>query len=111
MPDRGSNLPGFRDVQLAFAANIRNPEASAAPPGIEPRRMKIYQDLFYNNIENFLATSFPVAKQVLGHERWHALAREFLHTHPSESPYFLEISLATSPTSSVSMAILVNSLK
>ncbi len=54
--------------------------------------MKIYLDLFYNNIEGFLASGFPVTKKVLGDVRWHGLVREFVHLHPSESPYFLEIS-------------------
>lgn len=54
--------------------------------------MKIYLELFYNNIEGFLASGFPVAKKVLGEARWHMLVREFVHLHPSESPYFLEIS-------------------
>jgi hypothetical protein len=88
----GSNLPDFRAAQLAFAAHIRNPEDNPAPADIEPRRMKIYLELFYNNIEGFLASGFPVLKRVLGEERWHALTREFIHRHPSESPYFLEIS-------------------
>ena len=54
--------------------------------------MQIYLNLFYNNIENFLASGFPVAKKVLGEDRWHQIVREFVHRHPSESPYFLEIS-------------------
>lgn len=88
----GSNLPDFRAAQLAFAAHIRNPEVNPPPADVEPRRMKIYLDLFYNNIESFLAGGFPVAKKVLGQDCWHRLVREFVHRHPSESPYFLEIS-------------------
>ncbi len=88
----GSNLPSFRAVQLDFAAHIRNPEQHPRPAGIEARRMQIYLDLFYNNIEGFLASTFPVAKRVLGDKLWHALARQFVHEHPSESPYFLDIS-------------------
>lgn len=92
MPRPGSNLPDFRATQLDFAAHIRHPDLHPRPADVEARRMKIYLDLFYNNIENFLASGFPVAKQVLGGERWHRLAREFVHSHASESPYFLEIS-------------------
>ncbi len=92
MPRPGSNLPDFRAAQIDFAAHIRNPAENPAPAGLEARRLKIYQELFYNNIESFLASGFPVAKQVLGRDRWHALAREFVHRHGSESPYFLEIS-------------------
>ena len=92
MSHRGSNLPEFRQQQLDFAAFIRDPEHNPAPGGIEARRMQIYQRLFYNNIEGFVAHAFPVAKQVLGDERWHDLVRDFVHQHASESPYFLEIS-------------------
>lgn len=92
MPRRGDNLPGFVAAQLEFAAHIRNPEAHPRPADVEPRRMQIYLDLFYNNIESFLASAFPVSKSLLDGERWHGLVRDFLHRHPSESPYFLEIS-------------------
>ncbi len=92
MPRPGSNLPGFREAQLEFAAHIRNPDVNPRPLDVEPRRMKIYLELFYNNIEGFLASGFPIAKKVLGEERWHRLVRQFVHLHPSESPYFLVIS-------------------
>jgi len=92
MPERGGNLPDFRASQLEFAAHIRNPEENPRPVDVEARRMAIYVELFYNNIERFLASGFPVARKVLGSDRWHGLVREFVHRHPSESPYFLEIS-------------------
>jgi len=92
MSKRGSNLPGFRAAQIEFSAHIRNPEVHPRPADVEERRMRIYLKLFYDNIENFLASAFPVAKRVLGNETWHSLVREFVHMHPSTSPYFLEIS-------------------
>jgi len=91
VPAPGSNLPDFRQVQLDFAAHIRNPETSERPAGIESRRMQIYIDLFYNNIENFLSNNFPIAKEVIAGERWDKLAREYVHKHVAHSPYFLEI--------------------
>jgi hypothetical protein len=93
MPQPGSNLPDFRAVQLAFAAHIRNPDVHPRPADVEPRRMQIYLDLFFNNIESFLANSFPIAKQILvARGRWQGLVREFVHEHASTSPYFLQIS-------------------
>jgi uncharacterized protein len=93
VPRPGDNLPGFRARQLEFAAHIRHPEVNAPPADVEPRRMQIYLDLFYNNIESFLSSAFPVARQILDSDRrWHPLVRAFLHLHPSASPYFLEIS-------------------
>jgi uncharacterized protein len=88
----GENLPGFRARQLEFAAHIRDPHAHPRPADVPERRMRIYRELFYNNIESFLASAFPVAKRVLDGERWHGLVRGFISRHPSESPYFLEIS-------------------
>ncbi len=87
----GNNLPGFREVQLEFAAHIRHPHLNPVPAGIEPRRMKIYANLFFNNIENFLATTFPITKSLLSADHWHEMTRDFVHRHISESPYFLEI--------------------
>lgn len=88
----GNNLPRFKELQLDFAAHLRDPEANPPPAGIEPRRMQIYQDLVYNNVESFLASSFPITKQILSDVLWHTLVRDFLRRHPSESPYFLDIS-------------------
>ncbi len=92
MSDAGSNLPDFKAVQLDFAAHIRNPDVNPAPADIEPRRMKIYIELFYNNIKSFLDSAFPIAREVVGEELWRVLVREFVYRHPSESPYFLQIS-------------------
>ena len=54
--------------------------------------MRIYVDLFYNNIERFVANAFPVAKQLMAVDAWHELVRGFLRTHRATTPYFHEIS-------------------
>lgn len=82
----------FQRRQAAFAAHIRNPENAALPDGIEDRRMAIYRDLFFNNLNSFLAGAFPVCHRLLGELRWKALVREFMTGHRCETPYFLEIS-------------------
>lgn len=82
----------FQDSQLAFAAHIRHPQLNAAPTDLEDRRLAIYRDLFYNNIEGFLASGFPVLRSILGDCLWHKMVRDFIHNHQSHSPYFLQIS-------------------
>ena len=47
-------MADFRQRQAAFAAHLRDPEAHPAPPGIEPRRMAVYRELFFNNIAGLL---------------------------------------------------------
>ena len=53
--------------------------------------MRIYAELFYNNVEGFLSGTFPVARSVLDDSAWHALVRDFFDRHRSRSPLFLEI--------------------
>ncbi|MEM7096999.1 MAG: putative DNA-binding domain-containing protein [Pseudomonadota bacterium] len=88
---KGTNLPGFVATQLDFSAHIRNPEKNPRPSDIEPRRMQIYLDLFFNNVNGFVTSTFPVLKSLMTQERWLRLVRDFFESHPSESPYFLQI--------------------
>jgi hypothetical protein len=91
MPTPGSNLPRFLDTQLEFAAHIRDPSNNPCPSDVEARRMQVYVDLFYNNIQAFLANIFRITKSVLGSDAWHLMVRAFVARHRSTSPYFQEI--------------------
>lgn len=82
----------FKAVQYAFTAHIRDPEHCAAPEGIEDRRINIYRSLFYNNIEGFVSSGFPVLRSLYSDEDWHAMVRSFFIKHECHTPYFLEIS-------------------
>lgn len=81
----------LRRQQYALAAHLRDPRAHPPPPGIEERRLAIYRDLFFNNIEGLLAGNFPVIRKTLGEERWRALVRDFYAQHRSRTPLFPEI--------------------
>jgi len=83
--------PAFIQQQYAFAAHIRDPRHNAAPVGIEDRRMGIYRELFFNNVEGFLASSFPVLRELMDDDSWHDLARDFFARHRCHSPLFLDI--------------------
>lgn len=82
----------FVETQQAFMAYIRDPDNQPAPSGIESRRLKIYQELFFNNIEGFVSSAFPVLKSLYPATQWLALVRQFFVKHHCKSPYFLEIS-------------------
>jgi uncharacterized protein len=85
-------LPAFKKHQFEFTAHIRNPEKNSMPAGIEDRRMQIYRDLLYNNVEGFIASGFPVIREIYDDENWHRMIRDFFAHHQCRSPYFLEIS-------------------
>lgn len=83
--------PAFQRYQYAFSAHIRDPKLHKRPPGIEARRMAIYNELLYNNIESFLLTCFPVMRKMLSNRRWGKLVRGFFSSHRSHTPYFRQI--------------------
>ncbi len=87
----GTAKPEFMQQQYAFAAHIRDPQRNAAPAGIEDRRMGIYRELFYNNVEGFLNNAFPVLRTIVDDASWHAMARDFFSRHHCRTPLFLEI--------------------
>ena len=84
--------PGdFRRQQAAFAAHLRDPQAHPAPAGIEPRRIAVYRELFFNNIAGLLGSTFPVIRRTLGEDAWKALVRRFYARHASRTPLFPEL--------------------
>ena len=85
-------VPEFKKHQYEFTAHIRDPKKNAKPDGIEDRRMGIYRELLYNNIEGFIASGFPVIHTIYSDKNWQDMVRDFFARHKSHSPYFLEIS-------------------
>ncbi len=79
------------EQQRAFAAHLRDPDRVPAPADIEPRRMAIYRELFFNNVVDLLGGAFPVARRILGTDRWRRLVRDFYAGHHAHTPYFLEL--------------------
>lgn len=82
----------FQKIQYEFAAHLRNPDKNPRPQAIEDRRMGIYRDLFYKNVEGFISGGFPILRKLYSDERWHNMVRDFFSRHQCKSPYFLEIS-------------------
>ncbi|MBL1141237.1 MAG: DUF2063 domain-containing protein [Proteobacteria bacterium] len=78
----------FQDVQTVFTRHMRDPKNNPAPAGIEERRIKIYSDLVYNNIESFIANSFPVLRKIIPDEQWHKMLRDYVSNHQAHTPLF-----------------------
>jgi len=84
-------MPSFKALQYRFAAHLRDPAANPPPPGIEERRLQIYRELFFNNVDSLLSTGFPVIRRILGRDAWQLLVRRFYAEHESHTPLFPEI--------------------
>jgi hypothetical protein len=95
MPDNsnpgGAGQDKLRGLQTAFAGHIRDPENTAAPEGIEDRRMKIYRELFFNNISSMLSSNFPVLRKLYDDGDWRELIRDFYSEHRCQTPLFPEL--------------------
>jgi hypothetical protein len=90
VPDTSAQ-PAFMQRQYAFAARIRDPQNAPAPADIDSRRMDVYEELFYNNIQEFLTNAFPVLRKLHDDEKWHAIVRDYFATHRAHTPLFHEM--------------------
>ncbi len=81
----------FQNYQRQFTAHIRDPRSADRPKSVPARRMKVYNELIYNNLEGFLLACFPVCRKILGKRRWERLTRAFLCRHDCHTPYFRQI--------------------
>ena len=86
-----TDLPLFMQKQYEFASHIRNPEKYPRPTDVDAQRMGIYNELFYNNVEDFMATSFPVMRSIMDDAAWHTLIRDYFEHHRSTTPLFPEM--------------------
>ncbi len=80
----------FKQVQQGFMDYIRDP-SQPLPEGIEPRRMKVYRELFFSNISGFVSSAFPVLKSLYNEDDWQVLVQDFFVNHDCQSPIFVEI--------------------
>ena len=81
----------FQKLQINFTQHLRDPEKKPIPKGIENRRMLIYRDLLFNNLNGFLTGNFPVLYELYRKEAWLRLVRAFFVQYRCQSPYFVEI--------------------
>lgn len=83
----------FVDLQKEFTAHLRNPEKNTAPSDLEDRRVGIYRDLLYNNVESFMSDSFPVLRSIIDDDAWHRLIRAYFSEHAAKTPLFPKLPL------------------
>jgi hypothetical protein len=84
-------MSAFQHYQAEFTDHIRNPGSVSRPQGVVARRMKIYAEIVFNNMDATLSACFPVSRQILGPRRWKRLVRDFLAEHRCATPLFRQI--------------------
>ncbi|MHB9799907.1 HvfC family RiPP maturation protein [Pseudomonas sp. MT3] len=81
----------LREQQLRMTRFIRNPQAHEPPPGIEARRLAVYRQLFFGNLQSLLAGNFPVLHASLPREQWQGLTEDFYAVFHCRTPLFTEV--------------------
>ena len=84
-------LPVFQQYQLAFTAHIRHPQRNPKPAKVAGRRMRVYNDIVFNNLLSSVSACYPVLQKVLGKRKWQLLVRSFFAEYRAASPYFRDI--------------------
>ena len=82
----------FQQLQYDFTRHIRDPHNHAKPDGIEERRMAVYRNLLFNNMQGFIDSAFPVLRSLYKESAWLAIIRQFFAQYRCQTPYFVEIS-------------------
>ena len=81
----------LREQQLRMTRYIRDPQANEPPPGIEARRLAVYRQLFFGNLQGLLAGNFPVLHASLPREQWQLLTEDFYAGFRCQTPLFTEV--------------------
>jgi len=84
--------PAFQRYQASFTAHIRDPRNQPRPTGVPARRMRVYNELLFNNIEAALLACFPITRKILGARPWKTLVREFFALHKCQGPLYRQVS-------------------
>lgn len=86
-----ADLPRFKQLQYEFTRHVRNPAKNPRPGDIEARRMKIYNELLFNNVEDFMSHAYPVLHEISGNEKWQRMIRAYFEIHHASTPLFQEM--------------------
>jgi hypothetical protein len=85
------DLSATQGVQRAFASHLRDPAHAPAPADVEPRRMAVYAELFFNNVESLVSANFPVMRSLYADAAWRDLVRAFYRDHRCRTPLFTDL--------------------
>lgn len=85
--------PEFIRLQRAFTRYLRNPERETPPAGHEERRLAIYRNAIFANVEGLMKDNYPRVREVMDETDWNTMLRDYLIRHVSISNAFVDVPL------------------
>jgi len=88
-------LPSLADIQADFARALRDPGLPAPEPvrrdvdTTKSRRFDVYRNNMMSSLLDTFRGKFPAVHRLVGDEYFTAVAREYIHRHPPDSPVLL----------------------
>jgi len=81
----------FQSLQHQFARHLKGEAVPESLQHVEPRRLNVYRELFFNNVKGFVDSAYPVLSSLFAEADWEREIRAFWRSHDCQSPYFLDI--------------------
>lgn len=81
----------FKTLQHEFSRHLKGEALPESLQHVEPRRLHVYRELFFNNVKGFIDSAFPVLHSLYSDADWEQEIRAFWRTHDCQTPYFLGI--------------------
>jgi hypothetical protein len=83
--------PEFIRLQRQFTRHLRSPQTVPAPAGHEARRLAIYTNAVFSNVEGLLAGNYPRIKGLMPADEWQEMVRDYVIRHRSEASAFIDV--------------------
>lgn len=84
-------VKAFQSTQRQFTRRIRYGDDEIIPDNVSLERMKVYQELLFNNVFDVFANCFPVLTDLLPNELSRDFIEKFLSTKHCKTPYFYQL--------------------
>jgi len=81
-----ATLLDFQQTQRQLINYIRDPSQQPPLAGVAVERLRLYRDLTYHNIEDFISNGFPILYSIYSDAAWTELINDFIACHRAQSP-------------------------
>ena len=83
-------MSSLKEQQDIFAEYVLKRKMTL-PPYLDEKRVLVYRNIIFGNIERLISSSFPILKSFFQEENWQQLIQGFILDYQCQTPYFADI--------------------